>query len=315
LATKARSFSPPALQFGNAGEQISLGGATLDYDLYMQAGRKWRDQILQLTDQYDNQRLQDRYPPFFKETLNMFGLVDSLGHPPSLRLRGSQIEGAVGHRKPTTTHGLLAAIALDVLKQLPDAASLEEGSAQLVATIDVINDKAQKQTIKLESANRVSHDKHAVTGGIAPGGIAIKPLENQLYSAVQTGHFVFVAKNGAIQILKLPTPKEMAEIIKHDPEAQRQILLKQPLNHVPSYPPKHFRDIPELLRFLGELEEGKYPQRVHPSGATDIHHILTDIQFDYPKHIREGRLKTLLDKPGADRRKVWEVVDIYKATA
>lgn len=282
------------------GSSIIKGGLTINENLFNSERQRWKAEVEPKVDRWDMELLQERFPPFYRQTLQEFRLDNFVGIPPNIRKYD-----VVGKK---TTHGLIVYIGLEILKQLQNASNAESGIAQLFESIDCPTQRAKK---KAEEIEYTFENGFYVTDGISPGGREIFPYEEKMYSSLQTKHIVFIAKNGAMQILKLPTPKELSKITENDVQAQKEILTRQPLNGGSGsmgFTEKYIGSIQELLSFLDELEKGKHPERVTTSGGTDITSILSVVAFDYAKHINSGYLKVLVNKSGVDGKSVWETI-------
>lgn len=276
------------------------GGLSIDEKLHQRERLKWKPIVESALANMNNEVLQDRFPPFYRETLQKFQLENWIGIPPKM---GKRVHS---RKRPLTTHGLIACVGLEVLKQLPNANSAERALAQLFEAIDCTVKVAEKRFC--HEIERPGSRRFFDTDPISPDGTAMKPYREKIYSAMQTSHIVFVARNGAIQVLRLPTPKEFIEIVRADKKAQTAILSQQPLNkdngrmdHTEKEISKiYFGSIFELYDFLNELESGLHQERTTHSGASDVHRIMFRIPFDYKRHIDNGLLKVLVDKPGVD---------------
>lgn len=289
---------------------LRIGGVDIDNEKFQSKRAGWKEEASSRLNDLEEQLPINQFPSFYRNTLEAFGLIDQKGVPPNLAKRGIKIKGAVGYRKPATTHGLIAAWGLEILKNLPKADSLEDGIAQLFESFIAVNDRSKEKGDKLKPT--LSSD-YRVTEGIKVTGPAINKYENQAYSAIQTEHIVFVDQNGAIQILKVPTPKELSLMFKDDEVAWQDFLGNQPLKRdqrETKITPKTFLDLEKLIHFLEMLEKGKYKTRANQLGATDVHYILEKVDFDFVDCLERGFLKILFDKLGEDGNGVEHTLEL-----
>lgn len=287
-------------------------------------------------EQIEDHNLLDRYTPntwsFSKSAQQAFlnwGLEGWSRFVPLLRavkpLEDESLEAtehmanAFNIKKSVSTIPILGEIAVNLLEQLPSVHSMEDALAQFTAVLSAVNDTAfyaaRKYHYKPDTPIREQgfSDLCVLQGD----GLQIGPfndhLDPSIYSSIQRGQIVFIAKNGAMQIVKLPSPQQLSLMIQKDDHAKAYIDTKQPLSQedkrrqLSAYGPH--MGISATLQLLETYHQTGIPEdRITPSGWTDLHRLLETVPFDFKKHIQEGRLSVLMDKPNnATQQGVWEV--------
>ncbi len=256
----------------------------------------WQARVAELLDAYERRDLQAELP-LVKKILAPFALEGCMGIPPAL----NRFDPDRKNMRLQSTNGALAVVALEILGQLPPAANAMEAFVQLNDVLRQLSARA------VEKARGLTGDWQP-SNGISLGFFRARGLEHVGYSQVLTGHILLIAPNGAVQILKVPTPAELITLIDHDPKAQEAINRHRPVKpdrwgffRMPSL--KRGYDLAQTRQFLSEMAQGRHRHRV-VNGWSDVHTLLRDVPFDFARHVREGRIPVLFDKAGADGRKV-----------
>lgn len=253
----------------------------------------WEAQTRALVEQYEQRNLRQQLPGVGRILDNFGDLPASSGIPPAL----NRWDPENPKIRLKSTNGALAIIALDILKQLPPAPTADLAFIQIKDVLSQISEKAVARGKTLGGPWKPSN-------GLQLGFFRAKGLERTVYSQILTGHILAVGANGAVQILKVPSPGELVEIIANDPKAQKAIARQKPVKpdrfgffRMPSFKPGF--NLAQTLQYLREMAAGQHRERT-VNGWSDVHTLLRDIPFNFARHIREGRVQVLFEKPGAD---------------
>jgi hypothetical protein len=223
------------------------------------------------------QNLEDQYPDLYRQfSLSNYkrrlNFIPPIGWKP-----GHKPQGA-----PANTHRALAEIALKVFDQFPPASTMLEAALQLHGSFTAVaKADAEFEYDKTCKGQFSPYEKFSTdprlqrTGNVNAYGLQINPWKDKLYTAVQLGHIVFIASNGAVQIVKIPsieileslTGQSLHERIKNAPGRKNKFPLEQ-----------------------------------------DRHLVLYELPLNYPAAIKKGLIEIEYERPGRDGRKVWDVV-------
>lgn len=240
--------------------------------------------------------------PFIKKSYRNLGMAFDIGIPPIVE----QIKASDPSGKKLSTGGVLSYIALEAIKQYPNAASLEEAITQLFVTYVKISQLARKKPVS---------DWDLLSKGLtrekdySPTGPSLAGIRKDVYNSFQKGHMVFITPNGAISILRIPTAEALIGIIQSDPTLQKEILKTQPLMKRWMYKVADIRlkSMDQLYTLLREESKGEHPKRIGREGVTDTHALLQHVPFNISRYMKEGRLQEAFKKPGGqDNLSVWE---------
>lgn len=231
--------------------------------------------------------LESRYKALYEA----FGLSDygrPIGFIPPLMWRsGSRPKNA-----PINTHGALAQIAVQTFAKFPPASNMLEAARQLHGSFLAVDDLAhnvyeQDQNYKGRLAKKgkfsiFRHGKFSTdprlekTGGISARGPEILPWRDKLYTTVQASHIVFIASNGATQIVRIPDTVELEKMLG--------------------------QSLAQVVKECGGIK------RTKNSYETDRHVAIYYSRLNYPDLIRKDLIRVDFEKPGLDGRNVWQVV-------
>lgn len=171
-----------------------------------------------------------------------------------------------------TSNGILAALSIFILQNLePAANSTEEAIAQLYTSFEIVANVAHKKAIRMEQAGTIPLGTYRALPAVAIDAPRIAAYENVLYTALYKKHMVFIAPNGAIQIVGIPNEAQTNDIINAENEMRLGM----------------------ARTMLATNVSGRW--------------LVEKSSLNYAWHLQQkGRLTVLMDKPGKDGQHVWE---------
>ncbi len=335
LVPRVRVAQPSAVRFSSDSGIFRdwMNGYSVNAERLEREKHTWNPVISSLISQYNAMNLATQFPGVAR-SFEVVGMPAKTGIPPAVRvnpetmekpagrIRGflSSLKKAFSFLKPwqepartANTNGGLATVLLHLMKSLPRTESCEGTLAQLLTGVKTIN------AVALQNYQTIQGDPQWVySGGLSEDGPLILPLAGRAYSSIQYRHGVVIAPNGALQVFQIPSAKDTIAMIEADPVAAAWIEGNRPLSHYPPdedrscapfKPLKHHEaTLAQTRAHLSGLAAGTVPPRSTPWGWDDIHTLMYWVPFDYAKHIAEGRIKVILDKPGLNGQNVWEAL-------
>lgn len=279
--------------------KVTMEHPLVDNEAFNVARVKWDTKVKPAVEALNRIPLAQFFP-FALDRYQFFKIPpDYVGIPPSVEIP------RFDNTPPSkNTHGVLASLALSILSMLPAGNTMEDTLAQLYTSFWEITRQSGMNTPPFTKEPGLDH-----SGGMRASGPGVLTLSN-LYSSLQTSHMVFIAPNGALQIVARPNAQVMSEILAHDPVAQKHLDKQKPLNQnaregLDALTDKTY-DAATTIAYLKTLTDGRARQSAN--GWTDVHTVLRNIPIDFARHIADKRLRILLEKPGADGQGVWDYV-------
>ena len=291
----------------SAGTDIYLQGMPINSVRLAQANHLLKPEIIQWIRSLDQDDLSLELPAVAR-AYQLFGLSRTTGIPPLV---------AQGGESPRMTSGGLAAILILMLHHLSPAKDLEDALAQIQLSCTYLTVKARRNIAKhpelkmegdalnIRNLGRFLFDlppTGMTTGTFDLSGYSIPACKNILHTTIQSKHIVFLAPNGAMQIIQMPTPADWKAIIESDRLLQQQIRMSPP-NFITKNKVLTGDPVTDLL---GLLDEQTLKSLSGNNGSSPLHDMAMTLPIDYPELIRAGKIKVLLNKPGSDHQDVWD---------
>jgi hypothetical protein len=271
-----------------------LGGVLVSKSDYVHRKEYWQSHLNPESAWAETHRWQDS-SDYAKQIYRQLDLpADYVGIPPRISPKGND---------KLSTNGVLAQIAMEIVRRLPSAESLTEAVSQVEKTIDRVRDAGGKHYDEYEKANPRRGQFMLGPYMDLSTNIPIGPLTNRLFSAVQKSHIVMAAPNGAILVLPLPGYAQLAAMIARDPKAQAMIEKTTPLNVKAgdlSGISGRRMGAQATVDCLEAVAAGKEKPRKNGQGWSDRHTLVWRISLDYQDAVARGEIKPLVDKPGKE---------------
>jgi hypothetical protein len=254
-----------------------------------------------------------------------------------LNMRG--VPPLMGSPKGPNTKSALIKIIVELLKDLPPASNILEAEEQVKTTLRFVY-QAGVQSRVMNHINELGNEFVQNAGSVftLEGALAhcekieatareipyfgydapfIQPLtlltdtkDKEIFLAKSyVSHGLIIGRNGAVQIILIPSTEKLIQMLESDDTAKKHILKTQPLSDKSCA--ITFQDKPDLLIRLRTQSEFW----ISYDNDSMTNFIFRNSPFDLPRHIRAGRLKVVLDKVGADGLNLWQNThdDFYRA--